>query len=150
MHRYSYIRSILRNSLCLAALLAAPADFQAASPRQQAQAPLLDHAEFPCVNCFFARSDRYYCFQADNQILIAHRKIPVVNWQDESKNYITRVHPAWKDWTPPGQTVPISFDDKHVWLRQANGKELKLARVFTGDIFTNNAQCRAVKGAQAH
>ena len=95
MNSYSYIRSVIRTSVCVAASLAAPVSFGAAADRQQAQAQLLDHAEFLCANCFFGASDYYYCFEADNKVLIGYQKTPVLNWRNESKNYLTSVHHTW-------------------------------------------------------
>src|SRR5580658_9503825 len=112
MNLYSYIRT----SICVAAALAAPALFGATGDKQQAQAQLLDHAEFLCANCFFGASDYYYCFAADNKILIGYQRTPVLNWEDKSKNYLAPAHPAWAAWTAPGQTAPISYDDKYIWV----------------------------------
>jgi hypothetical protein len=157
----------------VAASLAAPVSFGAAAGRQQVQAQLLDHAEFLCANCFFGPSDYYYCFAADNQILIGYQRTPVLNWRDQSKNYLTGVHGAWAAWTAPGQTVPISYDDKHIWVSRTegqpvkrdfrahvkavanwvsrgNGKQVKLTRSSLRDIFTNNDQCRGAGRAKAH
>jgi len=173
MNSSSYIRSVIRTSVCVAASLAAPVSFGAAAGRQQAQAQLLDHAEFLCANCFFGPSDYYYCFAADNKVLIGYQRTPVLNWQDQSKNYLTTVHAAWAAWTAPGQTVPISYDDKHIWVSRAegqqvrrylwahmkaiagwvsrsNGKQVKLTRSSLRDIFTNSDQCRGADGAKAH
>lgn len=100
----------------MAALLAAPVSFGAQADRQQVQAQLLDHAELLCANCFFGASDYYYCFEADNKVLIGYQKTPVLNWRDESKNYLAGVHHGWAAWTEPGQSVRISYDDKHIWV----------------------------------
>src|ERR1039458_7695059 len=125
MRSYSYVRSVIWTSVCLAASLAAPVSFGAAADRQQAQAQLLDHAEFLCANCFFGASDYYYCFAADNKVLIGYQKTPVLNWRDKSKNYLTPAHPSWAAWTAPGQTVPISYDDKHIWVSRADSKQAR-------------------------
>ena len=122
MSSYSYIRSVIRTSVCLAASLAAPVSFGAAPARQQAQAQLLDHAEFLCANCLLGASDYYYCFAADNKILIGYQRTRVLNWEDETKNYLTGVHGGWAAWTAPSQTVPISYDEKHIWVSRAPGK----------------------------
>jgi len=165
MSLYSYIRPVIRKSVCVAVSLAAPVSFGAPADRQQVQAQLLDHAEFLCANCFFGASDYYYCFEADNKILIGYQKTPVLNWRDESKNYLTSVHHAWTAWTSPGQTVPVSYDDKHIWVSRAddkqakrdvrahlraianwvsrgNGRQVRLTRSSMRDIFTNNDRCR--------
>ena len=75
MNSYSYIRSVIRTSVCVAASLAAPVLFGAAADRQQAQAQLLDHAEILCANCFVGASDYYYCFAADNTVLIGYQRL---------------------------------------------------------------------------
>lgn len=129
-------------SVYLAVLLAAPALFGATADRQQASAQLLDHAELLCDNCFFGPSYYYYCFEVDKKVLIGYQRTQVLNWEDKSKNYLTRVHSAWKAWEAPGETVPVSYDDKHIWVARPNGKQVKLNRTSSGDIFTNNSQCR--------
>jgi hypothetical protein len=172
MKPYSYIRAVIRTSVCVAASLAAPVSFGAAAGRQQAQAQLLDRAEFRCANCFFGPSDYYYCFAVDNKVLIGYQRTPVLNWRDSSKNYLTTVHPAWAAWTAPGQTVPISYDDKHIWVSRADGKQampdlwahvkalafwvsrgnskqVKLTQRSMRDIFTNNDRCRGAGGTKA-
>ena len=165
MNLYPYIRSVIRKPVCVAALLAAPVSFGAQADRQQVQAQLLDRAEILCANCFFGPSDYYYCFAVDNKILVGYQRVPVLNWQDKSKNYLTPVHPAWAAWAAPGQTVPIGYDDKHIWVSRANdkavkrgfvahlkalafwvsrgdGKQVKLTQSSVRDIFTNNDRCR--------
>ena len=174
MRSYSCIRSVIRTSVCVAVSLAAPVTFGAEAGRQQAQAQLLDHAEILCANCFFGPSDYYYCFEADNQVLVGYQKTPVLNWQDKSKNYLTGVHPSWAAWTAPGQTVPISYDDKHIWVKRSEGKqparnflghmkamgnwiirsdikkEARLTQSSMRDIFINNDRCRGADGAKGH
>ena len=173
MNPYSYIRSVVRISVCAAASLGALVPFSAAAERRQAQAQLLDHAEFLCANCFFGASDFYYCFAVDDKVLIGYQRTPVLNWQDESKNYLTKFHGAWAAWTAPGQTVPISYDDKHIWVNRpegkpakrdlwahikaiggwatrADGKQVRLTRRSLPDIFTHNDRCRHAGSAEAH
>jgi hypothetical protein len=156
---------VIWTSVCVAASLAAPVSFGAAPARQQAQAQVIDHAEFLCANCFFGASDYYYCFAAGDKVLVGYQKTPVLNWQDQSKNYLTPVHPAWAAWAAPGQTVPIAYDDKHIWVSRANdkpvrrdfrahlkalafwvsrgdSKQVKLTQSSMRDIFTNNDRCR--------
>src|ERR1039458_9049026 len=111
--------------VCVAASLAAPILFGATARRQQVPAQLLDRAEFLCDNCFFGASDYYYCFAADNKILVGYQKAPVLNWRDKSKNYLTAGHPGWAEWAAPGQTVPISYDDKHIWVDRADAEQRK-------------------------
>ncbi len=149
MASYSYIRYLIRTSVCVAASLAAPVSFGAAPDRQQVQAQLLDHAELLCENCFFGTSDYYYCFAADNKVLIGYQRTRVLNWRDQSKNYLTRVHRGWTVWTPAGQTVPISYDDKHIWVTRSDGKQVELTQSYSHDVFTENDRCREAVRAKA-
>jgi hypothetical protein len=171
MISYSYIRSAVWTSVCVAASLVVPLSFGAEPVRQQAQAELLDRAAFLCDNCFFGASDYYYCFAADHQILIGYQRTPVLNYQDKSKNYLAPAHPAWAAWSAPGKTVPISYDDKHIWLpkekavrrgfwghmktmafwaSRADSQQVRLTRSSIRDIFTNSDQCRATDKVPAH
>jgi hypothetical protein len=145
MNAPSYIRSII-----VAAALAIPVSLGVAADRQQVQAQVLDHAEFLCANCFFGASDYYYCFAADNKVLIGYQRIRVMNWRDTSKNYLASAIPEWAAWTAPGQTVPIGYDDKHIWVSRADGKQVKLTQSPLRDIFINNDRCRNADGAKAH
>jgi hypothetical protein len=173
MDSYSYIRLVIRTSVCVAASLAAPVSFGAAANLQQAQAQVLDHAEFLCPNCFFGASDYYYCFAADNKIMIAYQRTRVLNYQDQSKNYLAPVRPRWAAWSAPGQTVPISYDEEHIWVSRderkpekqgfwahvkglgiwatrGDSKQVRLTRSSMGDIFTNDDRCRHADSATAH
>ncbi len=129
-------------SVCVAALLAALPIVGTAAERRQVQAQLLDHAELLCDNCLFGPSYYYYCFAADNKVLIGYQRTRVLNWEDKSKNYLTKVHKAWTIWTPPGETVPLSYDDTHIWVTRPNGKHVKLTQSYSRDIFTSNDRCR--------
>src|SRR5580698_9558682 len=88
----------------IAIALAIPASFGVAANKaadaKTAQAQLLDHGEYPCANCFFGAADNYFCFRADNKILIAHEKEPTLNWRDTDKNYLTKAHKGWIAWQP--------------------------------------------------
>jgi hypothetical protein len=150
MKRYSHVGSIVRMSVFASALLAATAILGAADDRPQVQARLLDHAELLCDNCFFGPSYYYYCFEADNKILIGYQRTRVLNWEDKSKNYLTKVHKAWAVWTPPGETVPISYDAMHVWVAGPNGKPIKLTQNYMRDVFTTNDRCREAVRSKAH
>ena len=134
--------------LCLAVLSIAPFSFGKEPERPQVQAQLLDHAEMPCENCFFGPSFNYFCFAADNKILIGYQRTPVINWRDDSKNYLTRVHRQWIPWAPPGDTLPISYDDKHIWVTRPDGKPVRLIQRYSLDIFTND-KCRGAVRAKA-
>jgi len=133
----------------MTAFLAAQASF-AAADRPQVQAQLLDHAEVACANCFFGPSYHYYCFEADNKVLIGYQRTPVLNWQDESKNYLTRVHRGWTVWTPPGQTLPISYDEKYIWVARPEGKPVKLTQTYSRDVFIGNNRCQDAVRTKAH
>jgi hypothetical protein len=131
-----------RSLILMSGFLGAPALFGAAADRQQAQAQVLDHAELLCDNCFFGPSYYYYCFAVENKVLIGYQRTQVLNWEDKSKNSLTHVHPAWKVWNAPAETIPLSYDDKHIWVARPDGKQVKLHRTSSGDFFTNNNQCR--------
>ena len=115
----------------------------AAPDRPQVQAQLLDHNEFLCSNCFFGPSTYYYCFEADNKILIGYQKTPTLNWKDETSNDLTRVHKSWKAWSAEGKNIPLSYDDKNIWVTRPDGKLVKLKQDYNTDIFINNKQCRS-------
>ena len=136
------IRSSIAILICAGTLLAAPIPFKKVKPRTQAQAQVLDHAQFLCSNCFFAPSDYYFCFDTGNQIFVAYQRIPVINWQDKTKNYLTKVRHKWTVWNPPSQSVPISYDEKHIWVSGDKAKEVKLIRSGLSDMFSSDARCR--------
>jgi len=165
MKSYCSIGPLLRTWACLLGSLLVPLSCGAANARQPAQARLLDHAELLCSNCFFGPSNYFYCFVVDNQILIGRQRVPVLNWEDSSKNYLTPVHGSWEAWMAPGQTVPITYDDKHIWVNRAESKptkagfwgrfrdatalitradvkQVKLLRSSPSDIFANDERCR--------
>jgi hypothetical protein len=170
MNMYSHVRAAVRTAVCLAALLAPAAAPAADAKGVEAQAQLLDRAEFPCANCFFGVSDHYYCFATENKILIGHYRTPVMNWRDDSRNALTKVHGGWAGWTAPGQTVALRYDDAHIWLprpqeepksgfwagfkgaiawiARAKSKQVSLTRSSPRDIFTGNAQCRGTGAAK--
>jgi hypothetical protein len=168
----SLMGPVIRISVCVAAALAAPVSFGAAADRLQGEAQLLDRAAFLCSNCFFGPSTYYYCFAAAEKILIGYQRTPVLNWEDKSKNYLTSLHSNWAAWTAPGQTMPISYDAKHIWISRPEGKpaghglvadlkaagkwvsrdnskEVRLTRTSKGDIFTNERRCRQADGTKA-
>ena len=170
MNFNSNLRAIIQASVCVVASLAASVSVASAAERQRAEAQLLDHAEFLCANCFFGASKYYYCFEADNQVLVGYQKTPVLNWMDKSKNDLAPVHPAWAAWNAPGPTVPISYDEKHIWLNRekevrrgfwaslkglafwvsrGDDKRVKLTRSSMRDIFTNSDKCRNADRAKA-
>src|SRR5579871_1630462 len=100
------IRFIIWTLVLIVVAISVPFSFGAAAKGQQAQAQVLDHAEVYCSNCFFGATDYYYCFAVDNRIIFGVQRVPVVNWQDNSRNYLTKFHKQWKPWDAPAQTVP--------------------------------------------
>ena len=137
------IRSSIAILICAGTLLSAPISFKKAKPRTQAQVmKVLDHAEVLCANCFFAPSDYYFCFDTGNQIFVAYQRIPVINYTDKTKNYLTRVDHKLAVWNPPSQSFPISYDEKHIWVSRDNGKQVKLIRSKLSDMFMSDARCR--------
>ncbi len=170
MKPYLGVRLPVRLAFWVATAMAVPLAF-GADGGVQTKAQLLDHAVFPCANCFFGASDHYYCFAADSKVLIAHRRTPVLNWKDNSKNYLTKLHGGWADWSASGEYVPIRYDDRHIWaprpeaeprrgfwgrikgaaawVARANSKQVKLDRTSPRDIFTGNEQCRGTDRAKA-
>ena len=136
--------------MILALAGAAPALFAASAERKQAQAQILEQASFPCPNCFFGNAYYFFCFQADNQILLAQDKIPTMNYSDSRRNFLGKVHKSWRSPTPSAEPLTIQYDDKHVWMPRADGKLIRLKRENSRDVFTN-PQCRAaVKKAAAN
>jgi hypothetical protein len=127
--------------------LVAPCSFAATPDRPEVQAQLLDQNQYTCSNCFFGASTYYYCFEADNKVLIGYQKIPTMNWIDPSTNWLTKMHKSWQpavanDKAAEGPSVPLRYDDKFIWLTGPNGKQAKLKQDYTTDIFINNQKCR--------
>lgn len=127
---------VLILAFALAALARAP-------ETPQVQAKVLDHNAVLCSNCFFGPSTYYYCFEADNKVLIGYQKTPTFNWKDPERNDLSRVRKNWAEWKPEGETVPLRYDNKNIWVTGPTGKSIKLTQDYTTDIFVNNRQCRA-------
>src|SRR5665213_2464454 len=131
-------------AFALAAALPGSGIASAATPDlPQVQGQLLDHNEYLCSNCLFGASTYYYCFEAGDKILIGYQKVPAMNWQDSSANLLTKAHKSWIPWTAEGQTVPLRYDEKYIWVARPDGKQVRLKQDYNTDIFTNNNQCRA-------
>jgi hypothetical protein len=160
MISYSDIRALMRTCVCAAAVIAAPLSFAKTPIPPPVQARILDSAELPCDNCFFGPDFHYLCFEADNKILVGYQRVPVLNWTDKSKNYLTKAHPDWTIWSAPGDEVPISYDSKHIWVTRPDPvpgatqggpahvlfkahKQVRLIQNYSRDVFTNNDRCRA-------
>ena len=109
----------------------------------EVQAQLLDHNEYLCDNCLFGSSSYYYCFEADNKVLIGYQKVPAIGWRDPESNHLTKVHKAWEPWTSEGQMIPLRYDDKYIWVTRPDGKQVKLKQDYTTDIFIDSQQCRS-------
>jgi hypothetical protein len=117
--------------VCVAVGLLAPASFGAVEG-QAVQAIMLDHNEYPCVNCLFGVSDYYFCFDANSKILVGHEKIRTQTRKHEPVALMER-----------GKSVSIRYDDKSIWVPQAKGKDLKLTQDYTKKIFLENGRCQA-------
>ena len=131
----------MRSGLLFLALVLS--SFAAAPDRPQVQAQLLDQNQYLCSNCFFGPSSYYYCFEADNKVLIGYQKTPTLNWKDPNSNDLPKVHKGWAAWVPEGKTVPLSYDDKFIWVTRPDGKAVKLKQDYSTDIFVNNGKCRS-------
>jgi hypothetical protein len=128
--------------LALFGLTAASTAMLAADKREEAQAQILEQESIPCVNCFFGPAKYYFCFSAQDKVILAYDRIPTFNWTDGSKNYFGKVHNAWRSPTPSGQALTIQYDDKHVWIPRADGKQIRLKLDYSTDLFTD-PRCRA-------
>ena len=126
----------------LIAIALAASSWAAAPDRPQVQSKLLDHNEYLCSNCFFGTSSYYFCFAAGDRILIGYQKTAEMNWKEHDSNLLTRVHKQWVPWASEGETIPLSFDDKFIWVTRPGGKQVKLKQDYATDIFINNSQCR--------
>src|ERR1700735_4889236 len=84
--------------------------------KPEVQAQLLDRNEYACNNCFFGASTYYFCFEADNKILIGYEKIPAMNWKDSQSNWLTKVHKSWQPLSAQGDSIPLRYDEKDIWL----------------------------------
>ena len=119
----------------------------AAAPDKPAvPAKLLDSNQYLCSNCFFGASTYYYCFEADNKILIGYEKVPTLNWRDPASNDLVKLHKNFRPLSTEGETVQLRYDDKHIWVQRQGTKPVRLKQDYNTDIFVNNPQCRgAVK-----
>jgi hypothetical protein len=112
---------------------------KAVSESATIQAVLLDHNEFLCSNCLFGMSDYYFCFDANDRILLGHEKVRGQTWKQSPVDLLER-----------GKTVPLRYDDKYIWVMRSNGKEAKLTQDYTKKIFLKNDRCQAaVKSPEA-
>jgi len=130
----------MKSALLLFALIGGAV---AAGPdKPTVQGKLLDSNEYLCSNCFFGANKYYYCFEADTKVLIGYQKVPVLNWKDPESNDLEKLHGAWRQWKKEGQTVPLRYDAKDIWVTQPDGKQVKLKQDYSTDIFVNNSECR--------
>jgi hypothetical protein len=96
------------------------------------QATVLDHNEYTCENCLFGNSDFYFCFDANQKILIGHEKVRTQTWQKKPDGLFER-----------GKPVSLRYDDKFIWVTAPGGKERKLTQDYTKKIFLENQRCQA-------
>jgi len=145
------IAAAIASKLLIVTLAASPVLLAAPAERKQAQARIVEQASFPCANCFFGNTYYFFCFEADNQILLAQDKIPTMNYSDASRNFLGKVHKSWRNPVPSSQPLTISYDDKHLWMTRADGKEIRLKLENSRDVFTN-PKCRAAvkKSGDSH
>ena len=113
-------------------------------PGPEVQARLLDENSYRCQNCFFGASSYYYCFEADNKVLIGYQKTPALVWKDHDTNLLTKVHKSWQEWpsVEPGATLPIRYDEQYIWVTRPDGKQVQLKQDYHTDIFISNSRCR--------
>jgi hypothetical protein len=97
-----------------------------------AQATLLDFNSYPCENCLFGNSDYYFCFDANQKILVGHEKVRTQTWQKTPVGLSER-----------GKSVSLRYDDKYIWVAAPGGKEQKLTQDYTKKIFLENQRCQA-------
>lgn len=140
---------MIRAWIFMAGLLGAQICLGAEADRKQAQAQILDHADITCANCLFGSSKYYYCFAADDKVLVGYQSTRVLNFQDDSKNYLTKVHKGWTTWTAPGQSLPIGYDEKYIWVTRPDGKQVRLTQTYTHDVFSNDDRCRKATKSKA-
>ena len=124
------------------ALAVGPVVFAAPAERKETQAQILEQDSFPCPNCFFGNAYYFFCFAADNQILLAQDKIPTVNYSDSGKNLLGKFHKSWRRPNPSAATTTLQYDNDHVWMLGENGQMVRLKRENSRDVFSN-PQCRA-------
>jgi len=115
----------------LAIFLLAPVSF-AGTEGQTVQATMLDHNEYPCENCLFGISDYYFCFAAQDKILVGHEKI---------RTQMRKHAPA--ELMERGKSISIRYDDKFIWVPQVKGKDLKLTQDYSKKIFLQSDRCQA-------
>ncbi len=131
----------MKSAILFLAMLGAA--IAAAPDKPQVQAHLLDSNQYLCNNCFFGASKYYYCFEADKKILIGYQTTPVLNWKDPASNDLTKLHKSWKPWNAEGQTIPLRYDNEHIWVTRPDGKTVRLKQDYSTDIFVNSSQCRS-------
>ena len=115
----------------LAIFLLAPVSF-AGTEGQTVQATMLDHNEYPCENCLFGISDYYFCFAAQDKILVGHEKM---------RTQMRKHAPA--ELMERGKSISIRYDDKFIWVPQVKGKDLKLTQDYSKKIFLQSDRCQA-------
>lgn len=95
---------------------------------------MIDSAEYDWCHHDCAPFDRptyFYCFQAADQILIGSRKADWIWMYDTSKLRDLK----WKQ-------VSLRFDNDSIWIIRPDGKETRLNRDYSEDVFSNS-ECEA-------
>jgi hypothetical protein len=131
----------MKSAILLLAVIGAAV--AAAPDKPTVQAKLLDSNQYLCSDCFFGASTYYYCFEADNKVLIGYEKIPTLNWHDPKSNDLVKLHKSFRPVPTESESVQLRYDDKHIWVKRPDGKESKLKQDYNTDIFVNSTQCRS-------
>ena len=121
--------SNLRIFVCLVSALAVFGAKDHKAP-DQVQAVILDQNSYPCVNCLFGVSQHYFCFNANNKILIG---------RDDVRTQMRKKTPT--ELMERGKTVAIRFDDRYIWTAGPNGKDIRMTQDYTKKIFLNDPRC---------
>jgi len=122
--------------VCLALALSSAVSFGASADAPKVQATLLDHSEYLCKNCLFGMSDYYFCFNANDKILVGYERVRTQIRKPAPENLIASA----------GKMVPIRFDEKYIWVPGPRGKDVRLTQDYSKQLFLFSDQCkRAVR-----
>jgi len=76
--------------------------------------------------------DYYFCFDVNSKILIGHEKIRTQTWMKAPQNLLGE----------RGQTVPIRYDDRYIWIPGPKGKKTSASRRdYSKKLFTFSDAC---------
>ena len=109
--------------IVLMSVAAASAVFGATAERHRRKRSCLITPKRCAIIAFSGLATTIIVLRPTIQLLIGYQRTQVLNWEDKSKNYLTRVHRAWKVWDAPGEMVPLSYDNKHIWVTRPDGKK---------------------------